>query len=220
MNLNDYKIPNADGPDESLSDFSTESDSGDVQIYFRNLESELVKRIERSDIVVGCIAWLTSEKIISALAKKQLISIIVQKEDFLRPDIDGKTDWKDYLSSLYLQLNNGSTRYDKGFAGTALHMMSYCGDPAFDAIRCVGNHNRDKKPAFPRMHNKFLVFCYRTESSNEQNEIGQNNFSPYEVWTGSFNFTKNASNSFENAVILRDKKLWMLTLENLGKLQH
>jgi hypothetical protein len=37
--------------------------------------------------VIGCIAWLTNTKIIQALRKvDQGVQIIVQKEDFLRPD--------------------------------------------------------------------------------------------------------------------------------------
>jgi phosphatidylserine/phosphatidylglycerophosphate/cardiolipin synthase-like enzyme len=32
-------------------------------------------------------------------------------------------------------------------------------------------------------------------------------FVPYEVWTGSFNFTKNATYSFENAIVSRDRNL-------------
>jgi len=32
-------------------------------------------------------------------------------------------------------------------------------------------------------------------------------FEPYEVWTGSFNFTKNATYSFENAVLSKDQNI-------------
>ncbi|MBL0664006.1 phospholipase D-like domain-containing protein [Aeromonas caviae] len=202
MNLHDYKIPNADGPDESLSDYSDISSSGDAHVYFRNLEKELIKRIDSADVVLGCIAWLTSEKIISALSKKQAISIIVQKEDFLRPDIDGRSQWKSYLAGLYSKLKNGLIRYDEGLQGTAIHMMSYCADPTLESVRCVGNHNKEKKPAFPRMHNKFLIFCKVPDDGHENG-----GFKPYEVWTGSFNFTKNATCSFENAVVLTDPKI-------------
>jgi phosphatidylserine/phosphatidylglycerophosphate/cardiolipin synthase-like enzyme len=59
-------------------------------------------------------------------------------------------------------------------------------------------------PAFPRMHHKFIVFC-----RNEESTSGYSNYEPYAVWTGSFNFTKNAGFSFENAVFLRDERLAM-----------
>lgn len=202
MNLHDYKIPNADGPDENLSNYSGISSSGDVHVFFRNLESELIKRIDSADIVLGCVAWLTSEKIITALSKKQAVSIIVQKEDFLRPDIGGRSQWKNYLASLYAIMKNGLTRYSKGLQGTAIHMMSYCTDPTLEPVRCVGNHNREKVPAFPRMHNKFLIFCKVSDGGDKNGD-----FKPYEVWTGSFNFTKNATCSFENAIALTDLKV-------------
>ena len=78
-------------------------------------------------------------------------------------------------------------------------MMSYAGDPTIEAVRCVGNHNSQRVPAFPRMHHKFIVLCKEIGG-----EDGYRNYEPYEVWTGSFNFTKNAGFSFENAVVLRD----------------
>jgi phosphatidylserine/phosphatidylglycerophosphate/cardiolipin synthase-like enzyme len=99
------------------------------------------------------------------------------------------------------------SRYDDGLKGTVLSMMSYLGDPTIEAVRCVGNHNSQKNPAFPRMHNKFIVLCKQTshtlmQTDDEASEY--RNYEPYEVWTGSFNFTKNAGLSFENAVILKD----------------
>lgn len=202
MNLHDYRISNADGPSKSLSDYSATSSSGDISVFFRNLESELIKRINSADVVLGCVAWLTSEKIITALSKKQAVSIIVQKEDFLRPDIGSKSPWKKHLAELYSKLEKGLMRYDAGLQGLAIHMMSYCADHTLEPVRCVGNYNREKKPAFPRMHNKFLIFCKVPDGEDKNGD-----FKPYEVWTGSFNFTKNATCSFENAVALTDPKV-------------
>ena len=65
-----------------------------------------------------------------------------------------------------------------------------------------GNHNRDKKPAFPRMHNKFLVFAKVTSGETEHEP---KIIEPYAVWTGSFNFTKNATNSLENALYITEQ---------------
>ena len=66
-----------------------------------------------------------------------------------------------------------------------------------NSIRCFGNHNKDKKPAFPRMHNKFLIFC------KEKSGI----ICPYAVWTGSFNLTMNAGNSLENGLYITKKEI-------------
>jgi hypothetical protein len=75
-----------------------------------------------------------------------------------------------------------------------LSSVSVSCDPSIDAVRCVGNHNKDKKPAFPRMHNKFLVFAKKGRG-------------PYAVWTGSFNLTRNAGLSLENALYITQPKI-------------
>ena len=51
---------------------------------------------------------------------------------------------------------------------------------------------------FPRMHNKFLAFCDANLTGDEMRLV------PRAVWTGSFNMTRNATRSFENAVVLTD----------------
>src|SRR5262245_13509725 len=58
-------------------------------------------------------------------------------------------------------------------------------------------------PAFPRAHHKFVVFC------REKHETGEGwlNYTPYEVWTGSFNFTANACKSFENVIVSSDPNI-------------
>ncbi|MDW7691575.1 hypothetical protein R9C00_17490 [Flammeovirgaceae bacterium SG7u.111] len=87
-----------------------------------------------------------------------------------------------------------------------INQLSVCGDPSVDPIRCVGNHNLDKQPAFPRAHNKFLVFCnFIKESTDDTRKNEEAIYNPVSVWTGSFNLTWNAVNSFENAIYLEDK---------------
>ena len=61
----------------------------------------------------------------------------------------------------------------------------------------MGHYNSEKSPAFPRMHNKFLVFCTCTDQG----------ITPYAVWTGSYNFSYNSGNSLENAVYIRDEDI-------------
>lgn len=204
-----------------------------VEVFFRDLTEQCCRFIAEFDYIVGCVAWLTDPDILNELAKKQGVAIVVQKEDFLRPDSVYTDDWAAYLFGLYGRLSNDFSRYHT-FEGTVLHMMSYCNDPAWGhSVRCVGNHNQDKKPAFPRMHNKFLIGCkavYREDQLEYQQhhidqhletleahcEFGHDNkiyqipdpseyqppyLEPVKVWTGSFNLTRNAGNSFENAVV-------------------
>lgn len=205
VNLNDLLIPNADGPPQPLLDPRASAADGLTQVFFRNLESELLSRIDAADVVVGCVAWLTNKSILAALARKRSVAIVVQKEDFLRPDLGAGRNSSNDLRSQYDALRCSFDRYDQALSGTVLHFMSMCGDPSIDPIRCVGNHNSDKQPAFPRAHHKFLVFGRAVESTDSNEEC--NSFQPYGAWTGSFNLTFNATNSFENAIATEDAAL-------------
>ena len=73
---------------QPLADPSTRNADGSVEVVFRNIEQRLIDEIRTSKVVMGCVAWLTSGPILDALAEVQGVSIVVQKEDFLRPDID------------------------------------------------------------------------------------------------------------------------------------
>lgn len=176
-----------------------------VEVYFKNLEEHLIKRINEADSVFGCVAWLTSEKILQALSKKST-SIIVQKEDLWRPDLDAERNfnWKEKLRTQYNSIRTKYCRYDLPGPG-----LSISGDPMIEGVRCVGYYNRERKPASPRMHHKFLVFTKegmpREEDHYDGEDCGRPNPPlPYAVWTGSFNFTYNGTQSFENAVYIND----------------
>ena len=202
INLNDLSIPVDGGPDQSLTDFSTTITSphfDTVEVIFRNQEKRLVELITafKDGAIFGCVAWLTSVPILKALEKCKNVQIIVQKEDFLRPDIDTNNmdKWKAELWRLYNNLKCDMERHQ--FKKPIGH-LSVCGDPTVDGVRCVGNHNFEKKPAFPRAHHKFLVFCKVTEAEESTNYI------PVALWTGSFNMTKNATNSLENVLYFTD----------------
>lgn len=191
-----------------------------VEVVFQDLEDRIVKWIDSFDVIVGCVAWLTNRAILEALARRQGVAIIVQKEDWLRPDSGGWT--KDLLQNLYANLKSAD-RWQLGMGHYSDH-----GDPELPPVMCAGLAPIKKQPALPRMHHKFLVGC---KLGNEMREvpkyiwegnaivgtkmvkelvgpvtIGQ------EVWTGSFNLTDNATKSLENAVILKDETLaaWYL----------
>lgn len=168
-----------------------------ISIYFKDLEIELVNKIKSAEYIFGCIAWLTNYKILNALIKKATkVSIVVQKEDFLKPDINSEFNWKDKLQNKYKQI--GNLDIARISFNSILNDMSTLGDWTVNGIRCVGNYNRDRDPSFPRMHNKFMVF------SRYNGDIG---FIPYAVWTGSFNFSYCGELSFENAVYIENEKI-------------
>ena len=64
----------------------TTAKTSSISVYFDNLEQRLREYIVRSEICLGCVAWLTNENILNALSGIHKVSILVQKEDFLRPD--------------------------------------------------------------------------------------------------------------------------------------
>lgn len=201
-NLNLVSLRTDDAAGERQADHS--ASDGDVSVYFKNLKDELIALIERAEIVVGCVAWLTDYDVLDALAKKRWVSIIVQKEDFLRPDC-GKGA-KPELLKKYATLKQG----DRYAAGGLVSGLSFCGDVTLQAVRCVGNHNREI-PVHPRAHHKFVLFC-REEQDDEDyislpGEVMVKRAQPYAVWTGSYNLSYTASLSFENAIVTTRQKI-------------
>jgi phosphatidylserine/phosphatidylglycerophosphate/cardiolipin synthase-like enzyme len=179
-----------------LRDFSVHS--GNIEVVFKNLTERLILQIRKAHYVFGCVAWLTNTEILDALATSPAVSIIVQKEDFLRPDSRHEGGFKDRLRRKYKALH-GLDRYR---APGRINMMSSSCDPAIEPVRCMGIAPDGQRFA-PRMHHKFLVFA----------SLDGRVWRPDAVWTGSFNFTVNAGGSFENAVIIRDPQIANAYLE-------
>ena len=155
MNLNNIKIYKYNS-DNNQTDFSVVGENKNIEVYFKNIENNIIDKIKKYKNVIGCVAWLTNENILKELAKKDTVIIIVQEEDFLRPDnkFDGnKLNWKNKIYNLYknIEKNNGSL------------MLQWLGiNPRWETpsgIRRLGKINIDKVPAFPRMHNKFII-CF------------------------------------------------------------
>lgn len=95
-NLNELLITDADNNIQTLDNFNARS--GTTSVYFRNLEKHLVNHIKSADIVLGAVAWLTSYAVLDALAQDNKdVVFVIQKEDFLRPDIGTKNDFKETL---------------------------------------------------------------------------------------------------------------------------
>lgn len=187
VSLHDLKLRVDQAEDEPLQDYST------ARCHFRQLPEKVAHLIRQYDYVFGCVAWLMHPLILDALATCKGTSIIVQKEDFLRPDSSpGRS-----LHEQYARVRGMFRIGMPGLAGS----LSYASSEPAEGIRCVGNHNRDRKAAHPRSHHKFLVFCRVLKDKGSHYEP---DLVPDLVWTGSFNFTINGGRSFENAVLLDD----------------
>jgi len=174
-------------------------------VYFKDLAHHLIRHIRDADLIVGCVAWLTHGAILDALATRRTM-LVVQKEDFLRPDLLAYGDWRTHLRARYDALTPGPWKfaYDN-LAGT----LSFCGATEYEPVRCCGMRGKGRDSA-PKMHHKFVVFCHIDENIFTQSQgdgyptltVDATTVRPYAVWTGSFNFTVNATASFENAVYL------------------
>lgn len=211
LNLNDLEwIDGVKQEDYSIS-------SGNIEVYFKNLESALLKNVEEASCIVGCVAWLTLGSILDALARKNAVSLLVQKEDWLRLDFDAKNSSigsKKVLREKISKLpKNESEWFDVenrlGYAEYCVKKINgvpeYSRDIIIDPVRCVGNSCKESNIAHPRMHHKFIVFCRTIEHISYTKSGMRSIAQPYAVWTGSFNVTSNATRSFENAVIIRDE---------------
>ena len=58
----------------------------------------------------------------------------------------------------------------------------------------------------PRMHHKFLVFCKYIEDI-DYSDPNSSHYQPYAIWTGSYNMTKNATNSLENGIYISSENV-------------
>ncbi len=201
-NLNKHPI-NTDLHGKETKDNSTYVSDAEVSVIFRNQKEILLHKITEYNCIVGCIAWLTDCDILEALSRVDRVAIVVQKEDFLRPDLNATKKFGPKLRKAYDKIKPHHGRL--AWPGLMGKLSTSCDDTIIP-IRCVGNHNVKKKPAFPRMHNKFLVFGTFEESSNAKGGYTAN-LANHEVWTGSYNLSKNAANSLENAVLIKNKKI-------------
>ena len=224
QNLNKQKLfgNGLKGGQTNLIDYSF-SDIKDIEcvsVHFRDLESNIIRYIKNADIVVGCVAWLRSFPILNSLKEKVAVSIVVQKEEFLRPDYGEKKDYSNrHLHEAYNSLPP-LYRTNKATSEAIVlrtNTMDSEAEP-ISAIRCVGFARRKNQVSLPLMHHKFLVFCrYKGICEEYEDYTGKypsynlfgnyGKIKPYAVWSGSYNLSKNGNNSFENALYIESLSL-------------
>lgn len=154
-----------------------------VTVHFGDLLPALLDFIRGSESVAGCVAWVTSDPVIDALAQRP-VALILNKEWILR---SGDT------SALAVRQRARLARLTGGILASAFPApLCDIAPPRtkLEAVRCAGHSPRVHSRNSPLMHHKFIV---RLSAGK-----------PVAVWTGSFNFTANASSSLENAVEIHD----------------
>lgn len=228
INLNDTLVE-IHGRYVSINDFSTINAEKSIAVYFQNIEDKIIEQIRKYNNVIGCVAWLTNPRILEELAKKEGCVIVVQEEDFLRPDIsfDGdKEKWRLKIKKLYDNIKGVIAFNEFG-----LNMNQNSEDCCDSGVRRLGHLNTEKLPAFPRMHNKFIIcynniysikdihtektpnFVYETNKTNDE-MLSRSGV----VITGSFNFTENSNKCLENIVIIDDKTIFNAYYNQFGQI--
>lgn len=171
--------------------------SGNIEIVFRKIKERLIQEIDKSDLVFGAVAWLVDKDVLKALSFKQC-QIVLQKEDFLRPDLAEFLSDKDKkcLQDLYqdLSCNLNTTQ----FQGKIVDLVRY-GIFDLQPVTCFGYYNQRLRHCTPKMHNKFFIFATLDKYTNK--------VEPQKVWTGSANITQMSMHSLENGVIIDDKDI-------------
>ena len=198
--------------------------SRQTEYLFRGLRRRLLRlfdeAIQKGWACFGAVAWLTDPLILDAMAKLPC-SVIVQKEDFLRPDLDDagadRETWTSRLHRQYEAIRYSDSIGPAGAYFQRQHMpwplcaMSESGDPEIAGVRCFGLHNdRSGDPARrrPLMHLKYLVFAepiLETVPSPDGEGMQETvSWKGRALWSGSCNLSLMASRSCEVAYIFRD----------------
>lgn len=177
--------------------------NGSITVHFRNLKEKLLSEIHESEIILGAVAWLTDHDILEAISKKPC-QIVLQKEDFLRPDMEVSLSNRSKLKlkEAYENILFGYTSMN--FSNKIME-LSY--DDIFDIepIRCFGYLTDKYRHCSPKMHNKFLIFADFDTDSGKINAK--------KVWSGSANLTEMSMHSLENAILIEDKIIAMQYLK-------
>lgn len=106
--LHDLKIATDMGPIPQ-SDYSAKADG--VEVVFAEHEERLVRLIAEARgqglLCYGAVAWLTNLRILEALSAVPC-RMLVQKEDFLRPDVGQRAGgaWERLLRLVYEKLEH------------------------------------------------------------------------------------------------------------------
>ena len=197
--------------------------SGLVEVVFRNHKPRLLRLFQEAReeglVCLGAVAWLTDFEIMDAMATLPC-SVLVQKEDFLRPDSPTgagaqRDGWRDILREHYTAVAE-SASHEPGFCRynfpDPLGGMSLLGDQTITGVRCVGVRNArgvGGRRQQPLMHHKFLLFARLdfaplTGHEGEEDPPVQPLWDPRIVWTGSCNLTRLTLRSRENGLVIRD----------------
>lgn len=146
-----------------------------TSVVVGDLSVAATKFVQRAELLVGCISYLTAHEIIDAMSSCDGVSIVIQKQRIRKSD----------LRRRYNRLKFGPPRSLYPFP------LGNCagGRDEIPPIRCMGDTEGGAG-----MHHKFVVRC----------ELEDGRPVPVKAWIGSYNFSWQGTRSTESAVILQD----------------
>ncbi|WP_199771138.1 phospholipase D-like domain-containing protein [Vibrio owensii] len=211
------KLINDMPEDYEFNDNSTESKRGN-KVYFRNIEERLICEIRKADVVLGAVAWVKKDEIIDALAEKDNVFIVIDKNPMFKSDYSklSKKD-RDERNKLIKKYKNLTCNLSPYQFDNLLNKVSEDCSPIIEPIKCVG---KEKTYPYSLMHNKFLIFARMIKEKIEMEEkvFYLDKVKPYAVWTGSFNLTFNATQSLENALLITDEEIVNAYFKEFGQI--
>ena len=149
---------------------------------------DILNTYGQNRIIIGCVAWLTSETLISSLAKASKVSLLVNHQDFQKWGFGTVTREK------YKVLPKFNVPF-KDVWGEKIETPLNLLPESYEAVRCVGgidNSTTGKNAVMvPLMHAKFIVIC-------------DDNHFPRWLWHGSMNFTENSQSNLEMVAFFDD----------------
>lgn len=179
----------------TLVNHNVANPSSNVEIFFRDIKHELIFRINEADAIIGAVAWITDQEILSSLASRPTL-LVIQKEDFLRPDMSSRLSEKE-KKRLHDQYNSFSPFDGSKLSFGPLSQEDESKVKKLKPILCFGYYKEGESFRLPKMHNKFIVFLRELDGE----------YIPYAVWSGSYNFTQQSTYSLENAIFIQDEQI-------------
>jgi hypothetical protein len=170
-----------------------------VNIFHSNLHQHfttIMNKYGRNRIVVGCMAWLTSDELINTISCAKQVALVVNDEDYSKWGSGCVTRQK------YQKLPGFKRPFSEIWGNkitTPLNILNKIYEP----VRCFGSDGRHHFS--PIMHIKTLIIC-------DDDDM------PRWVWQGSMNFTKNSQNNLENAVFIDDQNIALSSFLNFGNI--
>jgi phosphatidylserine/phosphatidylglycerophosphate/cardiolipin synthase-like enzyme len=183
--------------------FSIEDNKNDVDVYFTDITSSFIRCLQnlQPNAICGAMYHLSSSTILQHLAHMKIpTNFIIQKQNTWERK-PKKNIGKNVVSSAWKQNKKVKLRemYD------ALTPM----EGYESAVSCIGSCHKDNQSL---MHHKFVIFMRHSPGDAK-------NMEPFALWNGSFNFSFNATQSLENAMLIQDEKIVQAFYKEWLKLQ-